>query len=247
MGVLKQNKDWAVLIALVCGTVVGAAAVTTVLLMIWQNAPLFSFKKISFDMGSFLGGALAAIAAFGLFWWQRLLDRRAQSRRQVLFVRTFCNRALAVIQELIAGGVFDDGPKGPKRIGFPGNADYCRNLGEVWNLKQASRNEELRVVLSEEVVPFVGGHLGRIGLIYDKLPALTEIPSDMISVIDEIARDIETLVSDTIALKLDTTVVAWKTATNDRQKSRAVAPLKLYERSLQFKVKVEHLFRLCGR
>ena len=121
------------LVLLGCGTVCGGILVpilTTDILGFGRLTEL-PLSDLSFDWGSFIGGAIAGVAAFSTFMLQRNIDKRARTEQQLGHIRIFCIRSLANIREITLSRIILEDKTNETNnriIGFVGVADSCSSV-----------------------------------------------------------------------------------------------------------------------
>lgn len=123
------------LILLSCGAVTGGVAtpIFTTDILGYDRILEWFPADLKFDWGSFLGGTIAGVAAFGVFMLQRYVDRRVVMQRELSGLKVFCVRAKANIDQMLKDGTDSDIAMPAdlqKNTGIPALAGLCVNAAD---------------------------------------------------------------------------------------------------------------------
>ncbi|MFH1804925.1 MAG: hypothetical protein ABID63_08570 [Pseudomonadota bacterium] len=207
-------KLYTALILLGCGTICGGviAPILTTDILGFNRILDFTFHNISFDWGSFIGGAIAGTAAFSTFMLQRNIDLRARTEQQLGHVRIFCVRSLAIIREITLSRVPLQDDTNAKKTRFIGFVGVSENLCQFADSLEEDSKTEIQDFMREELrksASMIIPSIERLGQQFDNLSLSNEIHPKIFELLEKIAKDQERIRRRSRGIILDCDGETW--------------------------------------
>ncbi|NIY74789.1 hypothetical protein HED22_03975 [Thalassospira sp. HF15] len=200
-----------------------------------------------FDLGSFLGGSIAAGVAVGLFMLQRYVDQQHTRQRQLFRIRMFSIRAIENVENLLKRK-HKDAPDMPEILknqsGFPAIAKICKDASEQYDQLPEEVLEYRRHLTSESVF-FVKSQLERIWRSFAEISDGGDLSKPIVQALTDIALQEEKIRLIITAIQLDSGTERWRNAIAERNKVTLTAPTQLIEDLEELEILLHSLRKLC--
>jgi len=203
---------------------------------------------LSFDWGSFLGGATASAAAVGLFLIQRKMDRGENQKRKLSHLREFCSQAEVVIElmtEYRASSESVDSVDASAILGGGGAVRIISEHHEKWDNLDAVKKEELRAY-SYEAVSFFEEEYERAYQKYERVVVAGDASPEVTTKWLEIVKEFEAIGVHIRSVKGNLDEHRWSSRYRDADCKSAVDGVKeLYDEIRKVKDMLSSLKKLC--